>query len=100
MNKNIIPIVFCFDYQMELAAGVCITSLLENALPTTFYDIYILHSEVCSFVNSRINELELVYDNCRITYRSVGLAFDSAFEIRGISVATYYRLLIPELIPE
>ena len=100
MKKNNIPIVFSFDQQMELAAGVCITSLLENAHPTTIYDIYILHADNCSFEKSRINELISVYGNCRITYRSVGKVFESAFEVRGITVATYYRLLIPEIIPE
>ncbi|MGL5920236.1 MAG: glycosyltransferase family 8 protein [Bacteroidales bacterium] len=100
MKKNIVPIAFCFDQQMELAAGVCITSLLENAAPDTFYDIYILHSDSCSFANSRINDLVPNYKNCKITYRSVGDAFSDAFEIRKITIAAYYRLLIPEIIPE
>lgn len=100
MKKDIVPIVFCFDHRMELAAGVCITSLLENARATTFYDIFILHADNCSFAQSRINVLPHVYKNCRITYRSIGNAFESAFEIRNITVAAYYRLLIPEIIPE
>lgn len=100
MNRNIVPIAFCFDPTMELAAGVCITSLMENASPTTFYDIYILHSDTYLFKDSKINELLNVYKNCKITYRSVGSIFENAFEIRGISLATYYRLLIPEIIPE
>lgn len=100
MNKNIVPIVFCFDEKMELAAGICLTSLLANASSTTFYDIYILHSDKCSFERSKINDLVRVYNNCSITYRCVGTAFDSAFEIRDITVAAYYRLLIPEIVPE
>lgn len=100
VDKNIVPIVFCFDRQLELAAGVCFTSLLDNARKDTFYDIYVLHAADCSFDTSCINVLTSVYENCRITYRSVGNAFNSAFEIRGITIATYYRLLIPELIPE
>lgn len=100
MNKNIVPIAFCFDQNMEQAAGVCISSLLENASSDTFYDIYILHSDSCSFDNTRINDLISHYGNCNITYRSVGAAFSSAFEIRGITIAAYYRLLIPDLIPE
>ncbi len=99
-EKKIIPIVFCFDDNMRLQAGVCITSLLLNARPETFYDIFILHGEQCSFENSELNKLPLIYGNCRIQYRCVGRAFESAFEIRGITIATYYRLLIPEIIPE
>lgn len=98
--KNMVPIVFCFDDNLELAAGVCISSLLQHAHPDTFYDIFILHSDICQFPFGRLNELPAHYGNCRITYRTVSREFEQAFEIRGITVATYYRLLIPELIPE
>lgn len=100
MEKKIIPIVFCFDSNLELQAGVCITSLLLNAKSETFYDIFILHGEQCSFENSKLNKLPLIFGNCKIQYRCVGNAFESAFEIRGITIATYYRLLIPEIILE
>ena len=95
-----IPVVFCFDNQLEMPAGVCLTSLLINAGPDTFYDIFILHSDHCTFLDGKLNELPVRYGNCRITFRSVGREFENAFEIRGITVAAYYRLLIPELIPE
>ena len=95
-----IPVVFCFDDNWELPAGVCLTSLLVNANPDTFYDIFILHSAGCTFPDGKINELPVQYGNCRITFRSVGREFENAFEIRGITVATYYRLLIPEIVPE
>lgn len=97
---RIVPIVFCFDDNLELPAGVCISSLLLHAAPNTFYDIFILHSDECRFPVGRLNQLPLHYGNCRINYRTVGREFEQAFEIRGITVAAYYRLLIPELIPE
>jgi lipopolysaccharide biosynthesis glycosyltransferase len=95
-----IPIVFCFDDNLEMPAGVCLTSLLLNAKEGTFYDIFILHSEKATFPTGRLNELPDKYKNCRITYRCVGDEFKNAFEIRGITIAAYYRLLIPDLIPE
>lgn len=98
---NIIPIVFCFDDNWEMPACVCLTSLLENAQEDTFYDIFILYDEKCRYVShTKIKTLSSVYPNCKITFRSVGNPFEEAFEIRGINVSTYYRLLIPELIPE
>lgn len=100
MKMNIIPVVFCFDDNLELAAGVCISSLLLHAAPDTFYDIFILHSDQCKFPMGKLNELPFHYRNCSITYRTVGDEFGRAFEIRGITVAAYYRLLIPQLIPE
>ena len=98
---NIVPIVFCFDDNWELAAGVCITSLLENACSSTFYDIFILYSDLSTFQNNgHLDRLQTHYSNCKITFRCVGESFHGAFQIRGIGISTYYRLLIPEIIPE
>ena len=71
---------------------------MNNA--SVFYDIYILHSEHEQLNCEELDKLPTYYSNCSITYRSVGNIFDSAFEIRGITTPAYYRLLIPELIPE
>lgn len=98
MNK--IPIVFAFDNNLVMPACVCISSLLMNAGKDTFYNIFILHSSKVDLKKEELDKLPLYYNNCKITYRSVGEYFDSSFEIRGITVCTYYRLLIPELIPE
>lgn len=96
-----IPIAFCFDTNMELPAGICITSLLENANDDTFYDIFILLAEdSLQIQNGILNKLKHKYSNFNITYRPIKYQFNEAFEIRGITKATYYRLLIPEVIPE
>ena len=95
-----IPIAFAFDSNLVFPASVCLSSLLENANDETFYDIYILHSRDEDFERSELNRLPLFYTNCRIQYRTIDGFFDSAYEIRGITTPAYYRLLIPELIPE
>lgn len=97
---NIVPIAFAFDNNLILPACVCISSLMMNAKEDTFYDIFILHSSTITLRKEELNKLPQYYKNCRIQYRQVDHTFDSAFEIRGITAATYYRLLIPELIPE
>ena len=95
-----IPIVFAFDKRIEMPAGVAITSLLANADKDTFYDIFILHSDRFDFSDSKIKSLAAQFPNCNITFREVKNEFVGAFEIRGITETCYYRLLIPELIPE
>lgn len=97
---RIIPIAFAFDNNLVMPACVCLSSLMMNAKPDTFYDIFILHSEKEELRKEELNQLPKHYPNCRIQYRTVNNSFDHAFEIRGITVATYYRLLIPELITE
>jgi lipopolysaccharide biosynthesis glycosyltransferase len=97
---KVIPIVFAFDNNMEMPAGVCMTSLLENAESDTFYDIFILHPPHCDFSASLFHDLPKVYGNCKLTFRKVEHAFVGAYQVRGITEATYYRLIAPKLIPE
>ena len=97
---NIVPIVFAFDNNLVMPAYICISSLLKNAKEGTFYDIFILHSLKENIDKATLNELIKHHNNCNITYRTIGDEFDNAFEVRGITTPAYYRLLIPELIPE
>lgn len=98
--NNTIAIAFAFDDNLLMPASVCISSLLQNANPDTFYDIFILHAADALKSREMLDILPLHYGNCKLQYRMVGNCFEKAFEIRGITVAAYYRLLIPELIPE
>lgn len=95
---NIVPIAFAFDNNLILPACVCLSSLMMNAKEDTFYNIFILHSEYEQLKKEELDKLSVYYPNCKITYIEVGNAFDDGFEIRGITKATYYRLLIPQLI--
>lgn len=97
---NVIPIVFAFDEKLIFPVKISISSLLMNAGAETFYDIFILHSEYCIIDDSDFNRLVIEYKNCRIQFRSVGNQFEGGFEIRNITTACYYRLLIPQAILE
>ena len=97
---NIVPIVFSFDNNLVMPACVCISSLMMNAKEDTFYDIFILHSASECLNKADLDRIPQYYKNCKIQYREVGNEFDGAFEIRGITTPAYYRLLIPEIIPE
>lgn len=97
---NIVPIAFAFDNNLSFPACICLSSLLVHAKNDTFYDIFILHSKHEQLNHEELDKLPFYYPNCRIRYRTVGDIFDKAYEIRGITTPAYYRLLIPELIPE
>ena len=97
---NIVPVAFAFDNNLVMPACICLSSLMMNARDNTFYDIFILHSSNSALMREQLDRLPLYFKNCRIRYREVDDTFANAFEIRGITVSTYYRLLIPELIPE
>jgi len=95
-----IPIFFSFNDNFTLPAGVCITSLLENADQDTFYDIYILYSNRRLKKNNieKISLLEKEYQNCSISFLDLEDEFKDSFSNRHITIDTYYRLLIPYLI--
>lgn len=97
---NTIPIVFAFDNNLAFPAAVCISSLLKYAKEDTFYDIFILHSSKEVISTEYLDRVKSRFQRCRIQYRKVPDTFDGAFEIRGITTPAYYRLLIPEIIPE
>lgn len=97
---NVVPIAFAFDNNLVFQACICISSLMMNAKEDTFYDIFILNSAKDNIKRKELDKILLYYKNCRIQYRYVDNTFDSSFEIRGITTPAYYRLLIPELIPE
>lgn len=96
---NTVPIAFAFDNNLAMPAAICISSLMESAREDTFYDIYVLHAASENLDKCYLDIVENYYKNCKINYVNVPDIFKNSFEIRGITVAAYYRLLIPKLIP-
>lgn len=97
---TIVPVAFAFDNNFVMPACVCISSLLMNADEDTFYDIFILHSSSGCPDKAKLGQLQAAFPKCRLCFRQVPDVFDKAFEIRGVTASTYYRLLIPEVITE
>ena len=98
MNK--IPIVFAFDSNIVDPACVCMTSLMEHARENTFYEFIIVHSPKELSNKERLNRIPQKYSNCEIRYIEIDNTFEKSFEIRGVTIATYYRLLLADLIPD
>lgn len=97
---NIVPIAFAFDNNVMKAACVCLSSLMMSADNNTFYDIFICCKRDPHFQKEHIDKITNTYPMCRIRYIFVDESFDSAYEVRHVTKATYYRLLLPELIKE
>lgn len=73
---------------------------MMSAKDTTFYDIFILCSASDGLNRREIDRVQKFYSNCRIQFIDVDDTFAGGYEVRGITTPTYYRLLIPELIPQ
>lgn len=97
---NIIPIAVSFDRNFVLPASVSLYSLIVNANQNTYYKIYVLTSDngVASLLD--LDALYKVSKQFDINFIYLENAFENAFEVREITKATYYRLLLPDLLPD
>lgn len=96
-----VPVVFSIDRNVVTPFVVCVTSLLKHAGPDTFYELFVLHDAEAldEQVRCEVRRVELLSENCSLAFVDVGDAFAAAFESQDIPVATYYRLLIPDIFP-
>lgn len=95
-----IPIVFSIDRGFVMQATVSIYSLLQSA-GESVYDIYIIIGsdfgvEDRQVIISQVNR----FKNHTVRFIVHGDEFEDCAEYRGITTSTYYRLLIPWLLPQ
>lgn len=104
MTNNIIPIILAADSNYVNPMAATITSILENSSSERQYNIFILtHSPyepetqqlLLSFNNSYKNlKLEFIYMKDKFNENNVKI------NIAHVTIATYYRLLIAQLLPD
>ena len=95
-----IPIVLSTDHKYVMHTGVCILSLLECA-DKSIYDIYVIvNDDVTDRDKQELIKQASLYPDHKIGFITIGDEFKGCNEVRGISTATYSRLLIPWLLPE
>lgn len=96
-----IPIVFSTDHNYVMPTSITILSMLKNS-HGTHYDIIILISkDVTGYDRDAIQEEIRIADPAStVRFITMGSEFENCHEIRGISFPTYYRLLIPWLLPQ
>lgn len=89
-----IPVVFSSDHNFIMPTGVAIQSMLESA-PNGNFDIYILQGDDVTDHDRSILQKIVACFHSQITFIHAGAVFADSYEVRSISVACYYRLLIP-----
>lgn len=93
-----IPVVFSSDHNFIMPTYVAISSMLAKA--SRACGIYLLVADDVTDEDKRIlKELAEKYGSA-IEFIPVGNVFDDTFCVRGITKATYFRLLIPWLLPQ
>ena len=101
-KSTLIEVCCAFDRHLVTAAEVMFVSLAKNAAASTEYRISVLCSSTGLDSDSRERLMQVFrgFSRHSIRFIEVGSSFEGAFEIRGITVPTYYRLLLPELMSD
>ena len=96
-----IPLVFACDSNYLAPTYITIFSLLLNKNSKTNYDIYILVPQGINNSIDAFNRLKNEFKNVEIQFIEMGNEFnDLKMKIDHISLPTYYRLCLPDLLLE
>lgn len=101
--KKYIPIVFSCNNNYALHLCCAITSILENANKEDFFFIYIINTKKnLNYINKKLLA-KLQRKNCNISFLTIDNNRFVEMPITGcckhISIETYYRYILPELLP-
>lgn len=93
-----VPIVLCFDNNFSKYAKITIQSLLNFARKETNYLVYCVVAKDVSLENIEI--LKLIFEDTRHELKIIHATeeFDNAHTHRNITTASYYRLLLHDLL--
>lgn len=96
-----IPVVFTFDKRIIYGSAVAVKSLIDCANADTVYDIYVYHPDLSE---KTIKEFEKMFEGTRhsITFQYIDKKRfkDAPTNNKSWTEIIYYRLLIPELLPQ
>ena len=103
MTEKLINICIACDDNYSKYAGVVIASVLANAEDENL-DFYILDSNISEENKQSIISLKNIYPSCDIKFVEIDNSlFDDYAKVKTnkyISIATYYRLKLSELLPD
>ena len=100
LNYNIIPISMALDNGYIYLTIVSITSVMLNSNNRNKYEFYIMHPPDLLIENkNELKSLENKYNRCIINLLDMGNKYAKAKLDQRITTPTYYRLSLPDLLP-
>ena len=100
LDYNIIPISMALDNNYIYPTIVAITSMMLNSNPRTKYNYYIMHPSDFSIENKNcLKDLKKKYDRIIIELIDMKEQYKNAKKDSRISTPSYYRLYLPNLLP-
>lgn len=100
--EKAVPVVLSANDAFSPYLDIMIRSIVENASDENNYDIIVLYSNINDRNQKLIKQAADGRDNVSIRFAKVSKYFDVSklFVDQHLSVETYFRLIIPELMPE
>ncbi len=100
--ENAVPIVLSANDKFAPYLDIMIRSIVANASDDRKYDIIVLYNDISDRNRELISTAKKNKENVSIRFARVCEYFDSEklFIDQHLSVETYYRLIIPEIMPE
>lgn len=97
-----ITVVLASDENYAAPTYVTLYSMLKSSAPDTNYDVYFLCPDnISEHAVHILKLLETEFGNCSIEIMNMGNRFsDLKMKISHISSPTFYRLCLPELLPQ
>jgi lipopolysaccharide biosynthesis glycosyltransferase len=96
----IVPVIFATDENYVLYCGVAISSLIKNTSNSNTYEIFVLYDSLSNLSIYRLESLST--ENVTVTCRRVHEYITNlkALEYNHLTIASAYRLVIPEIFPQ
>lgn len=101
-SEKVIPIALSFDTSYAPYASVLIKSILINSDPDYIYDFYIINKETTPESMRRIHADLVDYKNKNLRFLNLDkyICNYSFFTHKHFTEETYYRFVLPNLLPE
>ncbi len=100
-----VPVVFCTSKSYFPLTMVAVASIINHINPSTYLEIFLFHTELTE-TESKVKE-KYENDKVSITFLHVGDKVQDLVDSglffspgRHLKIETFYRLLIPDLLPE
>lgn len=102
MLETRIPIALATDENYAMPTAVAMTSILENAAESTFYDFYLLVPSAFSAQTAEeIALIKVAYPHCDINFIDMKDSFsDTLMRVSYITKPACYRLMLGEILPQ
>lgn len=104
IKKDAVVVVFASNEHFAPFLGVCFRSMLEQISAENFYDVVVLESDISEDSKHRLNLMAKLWPNVNLRfYNPTAMLSGKKLQKNSadhISMETYYRFLIPEILPE